>query len=592
MEKEVKRGKLKWRMIHMLISGWLFPLMLLSISMLILVANKNNKQIKQTILVSTKRAVDSCTNKINNAIIASKNASYSNTIRESYYEYKENTNYQQFYNEITQFLNQQYRYNDVIRSAMLYFVDNPDIVYYTYSNVAGATYGSVGDFKNSAQKIVHKEAKELGTRIKFITINGKLYLIRNMVTPNYTPFAVLTMEINTKALFENLSSIAWYTESMVYIEEHSLMPASSVQLESYKIYLNHPLSSEPYIYDDKEMLTMMAVKVEGQQFKYFIKLDKAGVINESEAITYLFFIFVLFMLPLMVMIFYFFHKNITLPMGYLVKASHEIEKGNFDIRLPIIKENTEFRYLGETFNRMTDKLQNLFQKIYLEELALRDANIMALQSQINPHFLNNTLEIINWESRIAGNSKVSLMIEALSVMLEATMNRKKESLISLEEELTYIDAYLYIIGERFGDKFKFYKEVEPHLLDVQIPRLIIQPIMENAVEYGMDEYGRREVFLNIYQRDEYLVIEIKDSGTLNKQDIAKIEALLNDQQDKAEKGSLNLGIYNVNKRLKIIYGEESGLTIKKGEDNHTCSTILLKCESLSQQNTINSNTNH
>ena len=86
---------------------------------------------------------------------------------------------------------------------------------------------------------------------------------------------------------------------------------------------------------------------------------------------------------------------------------------------------------------------------------------MALQSQINPHFLNNTLEIINWEARMEGNDRVSSMIEALSTMLEATMDRKKQQMIPLSEEISYVEAYCYIIRQRFGEKFQFEKQIDP-----------------------------------------------------------------------------------------------------------------------------------
>ena len=140
----------------------------------------------------------------------------------------------------------------------------------------------------------------------------------------------------------------------------------------------------------------------------------------------------------------------------------------------------------DTFNHMSVSLEESFNRIYAEEIALRDANIKALQSQINPHFLNNTLEIINWKARMSGNNDVSGMIESLGIMMEATMNRKNESFISIKEELKYVDAYLYIIVQRFGEKFQFAKNIDESVLELKIPRLIIQPLVENMVEHGGD----------------------------------------------------------------------------------------------------------
>ena len=237
----------------------------------------------------------------------------------------------------------------------------------------------------------------------------------------------------------------------------------------------------------------------------------------------------------------------------------------------------EFYYLNEALNSMSLKLQYQFEKIYLEELALKDANIMALQSQINPHFLNNTLEIINWEARMMKNYKVSGMIESLSTMLEATMNRSGKQLISLAEEMSYVDAYLFIISQRFGEKFEVEKNIEDDLTTCEVPRLIIQPIIENAVEHGMDITTKGKVVISIFRKDDYLVIEIMDNGHMTDEEIERVEYLLSDQYEEEKTGTTRLGIRNVNERLKIMYGEKSGLTIKSNKEGFTVSIILVKC---------------
>ncbi|MBR4993643.1 MAG: histidine kinase, partial [Lachnospiraceae bacterium] len=197
------------------------------------------------------------------------------------------------------------------------------------------------------------------------------------------------------------------------------------------------------------------------------------------------------------------------------------------------------------------------------------------QSQINPHFLNNTLEIINWESRMNGNIKVSSMIEALSVMLNATMNRRKQRMISLSEELSYVDAYLLIIKQRLGTRLQVKKEIDHSLLTLEVPRLIIQPIIENAVEHGMDKRNRGEVELKVYREEDKLHIDVINNGVLTDEDKAKIEYLLGNDVDEDKERSVSLGIRNVNRRIKIIYGEEYGLSIYSNEEGYTVSSIVL-----------------
>lgn len=171
-----------------------------------------------------------------------------------------------------------------------------------------------------------------------------------------------------------------------------------------------------------------------------------------------------------------------------------------------------------------------------------------------------------------GNEKVSSMIEALSTMLEATLNRKKQPMIPLREELAYVDAYCCIIKQRFGEKICFEKELDESLLEILVPRLIIQPIIENAVEHGRSGI-QAKIVLNIFRDGNRLVIRVINDGVLTKEDRERIDQLL-DGRVEAER-SVSLGIRNVNKRLKIIYGESFGLTIKNDNEGHTVSTLVV-----------------
>ena len=257
-----------------------------------------------------------------------------------------------------------------------------------------------------------------------------------------------------------------------------------------------------------------------------------------------------------------------------MEGAHQIANGQYGYQVDGDERNNEFTYLSHVFNQMSLELQYQFEKIYVEELALRDAKIKALQSQINPHFLNNTLEIINWEARLSGNERVSGMIEALSTMLYATMNRKNQHMISLEEELSYVEAYLYIIKQRFGEQLEIEKQIDERLLSYRVPRLIIQPIVENAVEHGIGALRKGKIKLSIYEEEHGIVVEVEDSGTLSELDKKKIHEILEREEINSET-NLNLGIRNVNQRLNILYGKNYGLTIKNNQNNNTISLIRI-----------------
>lgn len=204
-------------------------------------------------------------------------------------------------------------------------------------------------------------------------------------------------------------------------------------------------------------------------------------------------------------------------------------------------------------------MKNQFDRSYLEQQATQRAQIKALESQINPHFLNNTLEIINWEARLAENERVSAMIEALSTMLKAALDRDGRNKIPLTEELGYVDAYLYIIHERLGDKFKVYKEIDEGILRQLIPRLILQPLVENAVEHDISARHGGALTVRAYRREEKMVLEVEHDGSMTPEDRENIRRLLSDSADCESQ----VGLRNVSRRLRLLYAEEGSLTVEE-----------------------------
>ena len=176
------------------------------------------------------------------------------------------------------------------------------------------------------------------------------------------------------------------------------------------------------------------------------------------------------------------------------------------------------------------------------------------------------------------------MIEALSTMLGETMNRNERQFHTVAEEMAYADAYLYIISQRFGAKFSCTKQIDERLLELQVPRLIIQPIVENAVEHGMDIANRGEIAIRLFEReDEYLCIEVEDNGRLTAEDRVRIDRLLSPDIQPSKEKRVSLGIRNVDQRLKMIYGPDCGLFINGSEEENTVSTILLKTNPPTEQ---------
>lgn len=424
-----------------------------------------------------------------------------------------------------------------------------------------------------------KEGEALDTGIKLFMVQGHLYMIRNLMDSTFIPYGMLVIELNPNTLFGSLNSVWGAGTYQVYVEGEPVMDTDSgIAASEWDERFAKEMDKSAYAGKGEDGFAYRVTKWSKQQITYVVRMNSAGLMDDLYMIRYIFALFLVFMAPLIIIVFYFFHIKVTRPVGELVQAAENITGGEYGYQIESKVGSREFAYLNRTFNAMSLELKYQFERIYKEELELKDAKIMALQSQINPHFLNNTLEIINWEARMSGAENVSGMIEALGTMLSATMNRKQRRFVTLAEELSYVDAYLYIISRRFGSRFRVFRDIDESLLHLEVPILIIQPIVENAVEHGVEENKEGMVAIRIASDWDKIIIEVKNNGALSDKDRERIDFLLHGSKQDEDEHHVSLGIRNVNRRLKIIYGAECGLTIQSDEENHTVSRIVVKMQ--------------
>ena len=564
----------------MLLFGWFFPLFFMILIIMLLVTHNVFNQVEHTILASVEKTVEIMQIQIKECETASKNASYMAVIEASYEEYLKDHSSSRFEKSVVNFLDQQYAYNDNYRSAELVLLENPEMCYYALNYSNGGTYQDIRFFNTEAKKEIMKIAASLDTGTTLIGVEGRIYMVRNMVDAKFVPYAVLALELDRDSLMQSCASIWGYEDASLYWNGELLIAGQYESEEHSPEYIADVLREKEVVYNysrDGYSHVYRAIPMYDGTMVLMVGLDNGITHAETKSMQYFFLILLAFMIPLVVQMLRFFHKKVTIPLNKLINAADAVREGNLGIQIENEEDNEEFYRMNDSFNHMSLQLKNQFDKIYLEEIALRDAKIMALQSQINPHFLNNTLEIINWEARLNGNYKVSSMIEALSIMLGETMNRKEQQFHSVAEEMAYADAYLYIISQRFGAKFRCSKDIDERFMTMQVPRLIIQPIVENAVEHGMNITKQGWLEIRLFERPEgYLCIEVEDNGHLTEADKAKIDRLLSHDIELRQEKRVSLGIRNVDQRLKMIYGSDCGLFITGNEKEHTVSTILLK----------------
>ena len=575
-------------MLFLLLFGWFLPLLLTNGIMSNMAARKVHTQIERSVTSSMEKAAEIMELQLAESETASKNASYLNVIREAYLAYIAGGSRRDFQTTVFTFLEQQYMFNKNCQSVNLVFREYPDDIYYTYNNSTGGTYRDIIYFKTYVAEDLLEQMDDLDTRTELRSYDGRLYMIRNLVDSKFHPFAILAIELNEESLMESLKSVWGYENAMVYLDGTyvlSLEGGDSLhygeeqqnQLAENGNFIEHASGRQnPYVYK--------RLKLYHSTLDCVVELDRSAIYAEITTIRYVYGILAVFAVPLVFIIYNFLNKWVNRPVQDLIKVFDVVRAGEYGTQIENMANSEEFYHMEESFNYMSSQLKQQFDKIYMEEIALRDAKIMALQSQINPHFLNNTLEIINWEARLNGNMRVSQMIEALSTMLEATMNRKADPYNTVAEEMEYVDAYLYIITQRYGEKFTCRKEIDESLLNYKIPRLIVQPIAENAIEHGMSITREGELVIRLYRkREDLLCIEIENNRPLSEEDQAKIPKLLNEEPNPHKEHRVSLGIRNVDQRLRMMYGPECGLFITNNKNNHTVSIILVKIDEGRQQ---------
>lgn len=438
-------------------------------------------------------------------------------------------------------------------------------------------------FEDQIEEIRVQDTSKVFIRI----INGRLFIIRNIYTVDrYQKFGTLVLEANIDKLFEgtreysssNMSINIDQLDSVLTVNQSTKgEKTKEASKEVFKKYQTIDAEFEKIKTPDYQGVFMQE-KERDYHLSMVLLVEKASLYQDLWSLYRILGFIALALIPITVYIAYFLKKQFTDPVDRMVKVSKEITEGQIGTEIqgkPM--PNAEFNYLMLTFNKMSRQIKSLFDYAYDEKLARKDAKILALQAQLNPHFLNNTLEMMNWQARISGDIAVSKMIEALSTILDYRMDRDDKRMGYLFDELRCADAYIYISSMRFGNRLTVCKEIDESVLQMKVPRLILQPILENAVIHGIERTQVGKIWLRIYHDEKDLHLVVTNSGKpLGEQEKKKIAYLLSGGMPKANPGYHNsLGIRNVNERIKLIYGEEYGLTIDSNEKNETVSSIRI-----------------
>ena len=251
-------------------------------------------------------------------------------------------------------------------------------------------------------------------------------------------------------------------------------------------------------------------------------------------------------------------RNFSQPLYEVISCVEQVEKGDFTARTNINRKD-EFAILGKSVNAMILKIRELINNIKQKERSLRVAEMEALQAQIHPHLIFNTLEMIKWNIRLNNPDEASHIVMQLAKLLRQGIDNKDE-MVTVIEEIKIVEIYLDIQKRRFEDKLKVEINVDSEIAEARIPKYIIQPIVENSIIHGIrDKIDNAIIIIKGYGVGSDLFFEISDNGKGIKEKI--VQNLFGDNDDRNDKSN-SIGMQNVMKRIKLYYGNEYGLYIE------------------------------
>ncbi len=568
MERIIKNKglSLKKGLLVIMALCWLLPIMGIIGYSGYSISHNVQGRIEDTITTSVDMAFMQTVDTIRGAMDASRALSYDETIENAYKNYIKNNDGVILYDTVTNYLLQKYGYDDRFNAAFLFFTYDPDKIYYTTKRTNTREYSGLHNYQYSVHQEILDSYNNIGTRISFMKFDYGLYMVRNIVDSSFNPYAVIVMECDEETIFESLRSIVWLKDSRIKI--------NGIDLNILNNSTQDFMDEDGVWYDRKTGYYTIQASHNLDYYNIVLNVisDSSDLVNELPnligALPYL----AGFAVILMLFLLWAYYHYVSHPMDMLIHAAERMESGERGYTIEQAPHSREFRYMTKRFNSMSQQLKYQFERIYEEQTELQNARVMALRSQINPHFLNNTLESILWAARISKDEPVCKMIEALSIMLNAAMARGGSARGTVKQEIAYTDAYLYISSIRLRDRLTIVKEIDKETLGALVPCLILQPIVENAIDHGIALIDKGTLSLRSYLEDSKLILEVENCGKLSKKDKERIACLLNpDDDDECE----CIGIKNVNRRLKILYGELGSLTIYETENSTVLSKIVI-----------------
>lgn len=467
-------------------------------------------------------------------------------------------------------------------------IDN--IIFYSYKNDSFTIFDASGHDKNIKKVIESMNNFVNDKNIGSYAIN----ILENLNNPNKLPYYYTLNDIkdpnklDTVGLFilrYKLSSLDSITQSYARGKNSIVVinKSGDVIYDSKGRYSNKHF---PYL--DKLKSTDKPVQLENSSY-IGIATNEAGIItvgiipvkdlySGGQFPISAIYLLAIFLGIIAAIIIFYKIQELSKRIYSILKAMQKVKEGNLKARITIGKENDEISLISENFNDMCETLDNYIDKIYLSQIKQKNAEVTALQSKINPHFLYNTLESIRMKAIAEGDKEVGKMLYNLATLFRNMV--KGKSLITIGEELDYCKLYLELFKFRYEGKFDYCIDVEAGLSNMEIVKLSLQPIIENYVVHGVRLESDDNFLLITVERDgDSIEIVIDDNGKgMEKNQVETLNARIKD----IDVNGKSMGIINVHERIILTYGKEFGISVESKEKIGTKVTVRIPIKEINK----------
>lgn len=450
---------------------------------------------------------------------------------------------------------------------------------YTYD----ITNGRLNTSNNLPYDTLLKAAREAGGRpvwyVHHVKDEDYIYLTRIINDiDTFNEVGLLVIQVNIEPMkqdYANLSSNIFEEVFLVEADGQIVFSSSDSELDTS---LLHEQETAGVFYEDKSKDRMISFrKIENPNWTVVTAISKDALLEEVNRFTiYSFIIFV--PLALLLSLFTIYEgMHMVESLNRIVRGMEDVSQGKKHVNIEVDRQD-EIGFLTHSFNNMSTEIENLVNNIYTEQITRKEVEIKALQAQINPHFLYNTLETINWHAQLKGAPEISHMVTALSSIMEASIGRNNK-LISVRDEMKYIENYISILKYRYEGRLEFDKKVDPSILGLKIPRLILQPIVENSINHGIGQSSTiGKIKIVAERKNNHVIIEVCDNGKgMTSEALEGLLLKINSNDDNE-----SIGLENVNKRLKLFYGEAYGIRIMSELNSFTKVVIVIPEKKLNE----------